>query len=310
MMDWTDRHFRFLARLVTKRVLLYTEMVTANAIIHGVRPPLLDYNDIEHPIALQLGGSDPAALARAAEVANDWAYDEINLNVGCPSDRVQSGRFGVCLMRHPQLVAECVRALQDHTNVPVTVKTRIGVDHDDDYPFLTEFVQTVHEQGGCHSFTLHARKAWLKGLSPKENRNIPPLNYERVYQLKRDFPHLEIIINGGVQHTDEIDNHLTQVDGVMLGRAAYKNLYMLSEFDRRYFNKDAIAPTRGQVLSEYWQYVLLRAQEGVSLKLLMKPTLGLFQGLSGARHWRREISERSRAINGLTELESLFNQLD
>lgn len=310
MMDWTDRHFRYLARLVSKKILLYTEMVTANAILFGDQKAHLDYNEYEHPVALQLGGAEPAALARAAKIAAPWGYDEINLNVGCPSDRVQAGKFGVCLMREPRLVADCVQAMQAVVDVPVTVKTRIGVDHDDEYEFLCDFIEIVSQQGQCKSFTLHARKAWLNGLSPKENRNIPPLNYERVYQLKKDFAQLEIIINGGIAGNDAIESHLQHVDGVMLGRAAYRDLYSLVQADQTYFKVDSPLRTRGQILRNYWPYLVAENESGVPLSLLIKPLMGLFQGMSGGRHWRRELSEKSRAENALRDLAPLFELLD
>lgn len=310
MMDWTDRHFRYLARLVSKKILLYTEMVTANAILFGDQHAHLDYHSHEHPVALQLGGSDPEALARAAKIAIHWGYDEINLNVGCPSDRVQAGKFGVCLMREPKLVADCVQAMQAVVDVPVTVKTRIGVDHDDSYGFLCDFIDIVARQGQCQSFTLHARKAWLSGLSPKENRNIPPLNYQRVYQLKKDFSQLEIIINGGIAGDEAIQTHLEHVDGVMLGRAAYRDLFSLVQADKSYFKIESTPKTRGEILRDYWPYLVDENEKGVPLSVLIKPLLGLFQGMPGARHWRRELSEKSRTENALQDLAPLFELLD
>lgn len=230
MLDWTDRHYRYFARLMSAKALLYTEMVTTGAILHG-RGDYLAYNQEEHPLALQLGGSNPQDLARCAKLAAERGYDEVNLNVGCPSDRVQNGRFGACLMAEPELVAECVDAMKQVVDIPVTVKTRIGIDEQDSYEFLTYFIDIVNAKG-CTDFTIHARKAWLQGLSPKENREIPPLDYERVYQLKRDYPVLNISINGGVTTLEQAQGHLAQLDGVMMGREAYQNPYILARVDQ------------------------------------------------------------------------------
>ncbi|HEX8414537.1 MAG TPA: tRNA dihydrouridine(20/20a) synthase DusA, partial [Sphingomicrobium sp.] len=238
MMDWTDRHCRMFHRQITRHSWLYTEMVTTGALLYGDVARHLDFNDEEHPVALQLGGSEPAALAQSARLGQRWGYDEINLNCGCPSERVQKGAFGACLMAEPQLVADCVRAMRDAVDIDVTVKHRIGIDQQESYGFVRDFVGTIAE-AGCTTFIAHARNAILKGLSPKENREIPPLRYEVVYQLKRDFPQLEIILNGGVDSLEEIDAHLLHVDGVMLGREAYHNPFVMATFDQRYYGDDS-----------------------------------------------------------------------
>lgn len=292
MMDWTDRHDRYFLRLISRHVRLYTEMITTGAILHGDQEKLLTYEPAEHPIAIQLGGSDPAELAKAAQIAAAWGYDEINLNVGCPSDRVQSGRFGVCLMAEPELVAECVAAMQEAVTIPVTVKTRIGIDNRDSYEELVQFIR-ANAEAGCRIFIIHARKAWLQGLSPKENREIPPLNYERVYQLKSDFPKLTIVINGGITDLHQVDDHLRKVDGVMLGRAAYQNPYLLAQVDRRFFADDRVPLSRHQVIEALLPYVERQLEQGVYLSTITRHILGLFQGLPGARAWRRYLSENA-----------------
>ena len=289
MMDCTDRHERYFLRLISKRVLLYTEMVTAQAILYGDLRRLLGFSTEEHPVALQLGGSDPKGLSAAAKIGEDFGYDEINLNVGCPSARVQSGRFGVCLMAEPDLVAQCVHAMQSVVEVPVTVKTRTGFDDRDGYEELCYFVQKVAE-GGCGTFAIHARKAWLQGLSPKENREIPPLCYDRVYQLKRDFEDLEIIINGGIRTLEEADSHLRSVDGVMIGREAYQNPFLLASVDEKFFG-DAGGPTRETILDGLYDYVRVQTQQGVRLHKVTRHVIGLFAGMPGARAWRRHLSE-------------------
>ncbi len=290
MMDYTDRHCRYFLRLISRRTLLYTEMVTQGAIIHGPRERLLAFHPAEHPLALQIGGSDPALLADCAKIAENYGYDEVNLNVGCPSDRVQSGRFGACLMAEPALVADCVAAMQQAVALPITVKTRIGIDHQDSYEELQQFIQTI-SQTGCKTFILHARKAWLKGLSPKENREIPPLRYEIVYQLKQDFPALEIIINGGILTLEQAKQHLQQVDGVMMGRAAYHNPYMLAEVDTAIYGDNTPGLSREAVLSVYCDYIEQELLQNTPIFPLIKPILGLFQGMPGAKIWRRSISE-------------------
>lgn len=309
MMDYTDRYYRYLARLLSSRILLYTEMVTAHALQHGDRDKLLRCDNLESPVALQLGGSDPKMLQQAARWGEDYGYDEINLNVGCPSDRVQSGRFGVCLMKEPERVADCVVAMQSVVDVPVTVKTRIGVDHDDSYEFLLSFIEKVR-QAGCRTFIIHARKAWLKGLSPKQNRTVPPLNYERVYQLKLDYPDLEIVINGGVQDNQAVATHLQQVDGVMIGREACRNIAWLHELDRlHYAPTTSVELNRYDVLSQYLEYVELELASGSNLQQMMKPVLGLFAGVLGAREIRRQISEKAReGALGLREIQALVEK--
>jgi len=289
MMDCTDRHARFLLRLISRCTLLYTEMVTAQALLRGDPDYLLAYSPAEHPVALQLGGSDPAQLAQAARIGVDFGYDEINLNVGCPSDRVQSGRFGACLMAEPGLVGECVAAMQAAVAVPVTVKCRIGIDRTDRDEDLFEFVETV-AAAGCRHFTVHARKAWLDGLSPRQNREIPPLRYDTVYRLKCLRPELEIVINGGITGLDQALAHLQQVDGVMIGRAAYHSPWLLAEADRLVFGQSTPVPERAAVLAAYLEYMQERHAAGTPLSALTRPLLGLFQGEPGARAWRRELS--------------------
>ena len=292
MLDWTDRHYRYFIRLLSRHTLLYTEMVTTGAILRGDRERLLAHDPAEYPLALQLGGSDPAELARCARIAADWGYDEINLNVGCPSDRVQSGRFGACLMAEPDLVAACVAAMRAATDLPVTVKTRIGIDERDSYQELADFVRRV-EAGGCTVFIVHARKAWLSGLSPKENREIPPLRHEVVHRLKRDFPELTIVLNGGLTTLEQVTEQLRQVDGAMIGRAAYENPYLLAEVDRRFFGSSASPPNRHQVVRALLPYLEERLRAGTPLQCMTRPILGLFQGIPGARAWRRVLSERA-----------------
>lgn len=292
MMEWTDRHDRFFLRLITRNALLYTEMVTADAVLHGHRERLLHFNAAEHPVALQLGGSDPAKLAACARIGEEWGYDEINLNVGCPSDRVQAGRFGACLMAEPALVGDCIAAMQAACSLPVTVKTRIGIDEIDSYEELCNFIATV-ASAGCGIFTIHARKAWLQGLNPRENREIPPLHYDTVYQIKRDFPALTIVLNGGVTTLDDAEKHLAHVDGVMLGRAAYQNPYLLALVDRRFYECSATPLTRIEVVERLLPYIEHELTIGTELKHIARHILGLFQGEPGARAWRRHLSENA-----------------
>jgi tRNA-dihydrouridine synthase A len=292
MMDWTDRDFRYLLRLISQHALLYTEMVTTGALIHGNRKRFLAHDAREYPLALQLGGSDPAELAECAKMGEDAGYQEVNINVGCPSDRVQSGRFGACLMAEPELVAEGVAAMQAKVSIPVTVKTRLGIDEFDSYEFLTDFIDKV-SAAGCETFILHARNAWLKGLSPKENRDIPPLNYERVYQVKKDYPHLHIDINGGIQDLDQASQHLQHVDGVMMGRAIYHNPYLLVEADQTIFGQDNSVLSRHEVIEAMLPYIERRMQQGRPLKSITRHLLGVFQGEPGARRWRRHLSENA-----------------
>lgn len=287
-MDYTDRHCRYLHRLLSKHVQLYTEMVTARALIHGDSDRLLQFHASEHPVALQLGGAVPDELARAAELGSNHGYDEINLNVGCPSDRVQSGQFGACLMAEPKLVTDCVTAMRERVDVPVTVKTRIGIDNKDDYGFLVEF--TEHVVGaGVETLIVHARKAWLTGLSPKQNRTIPPLDYARVVRLKQDFPSLNIIINGGIEDIDEIRGFLDVVDGVMLGRKAYHDPFLLARLERELHGVQP--PSRSEIIHEYIEYAVGELEHGTSASLLMRPALGLYSGRPGARYWRRALGE-------------------
>ena len=290
MMDWTTRDYRFLARLITRHTLLYTEMVVAQAILRGDRDRFLAFNDEEHPVALQLGGGEPQDLAEAARIAEQYGYDEINLNVGCPSDRVQQGKIGAILMAEPELVGQCVEAMQAAVRVPVTVKTRIGIDDQDDYDFLYQFV-TRMEQAGCTSLTIHARKAILSGLSPKENREIPPLIYQRAYAIKQAFPHMEIILNGGVKTLDEVHEHMGDVDGVMIGREAYQNPYFLADADRIVFGDEQTVPSRREIAEQFMPYVERRYALGHAPKHSLRHILNLFQGEPGARRFRRHLSE-------------------
>ena len=292
MMDWSDRHCRYFWRLLSEHALLYTEMVTTGALIHGDRERFLNFNPEEHPVALQLGGSDPTDLARCARWAQDWHYDEVNLNCGCPSDRVQSGMFGACLMAQPKLVADCVKAMRDATELPVTVKHRIGIDDMESYQQMLDFVAPIAE-AGCEVFIVHARKAWLQGLSPKENREIPPLNYPWVYQLKQDMPALEIIINGGIQTIDQCREHLQHVDGVMVGREAYQNPWMLAEVDSRLYGIDKATQSRDDVLEGLLPYVDQQLARGAHLNHITRHILGLYQGVPGARKFRRHLSENA-----------------
>ncbi|OHB31821.1 MAG: tRNA dihydrouridine(20/20a) synthase DusA [Phenylobacterium sp. RIFCSPHIGHO2_01_FULL_69_31] len=285
MMDWTDRHCRVLHRLLTRESLLYTEMLTTGAVLHGDRARLLAFSEVEHPVALQLGGSEPADLAQAARIGEAEGYDEINLNVGCPSDRVQSGRFGACLMREPELVADCMAAMAAAVKVPVTVKCRIGVDDQDPEESLFGLVDLC-ARAGVSTFVVHARKAWLKGLSPKENRDVPPLDYPLVWRLKRERPDLTIVINGGIGSLDEAEVHLEHVDGVMLGRAAYHTPAILADADRRFFGADAAIDPFAAV-EAYKAYVASELAAGTHLAAMTRHMLGLFHGQPGARAWRR-----------------------
>ena len=291
MMDWTDRHCRAFHRLLTKHSRLYTEMVTTGALLHGDQPRHLDFNNEEHPVALQLGGSEPADLAACAKLGALWGYDEINLNCGCPSERVQRGSFGACLMAEPKLVADCVKAMVDKVLIPVTVKHRIGIDKSESYNFVSDFVGTVAE-AGCSVFIVHARNAILKGLSPKQNREVPPLRYDFVYQLKRDFPSLTIVLNGGVRTSSEIEQHLAHVDGVMLGREAYHNPYWLATFDGDFFGDGEKIITRDAVEAKLAIYAAQQSLNGVPRHSIMRHTLGLYRGLPGARAWRRSMSQQ------------------
>ena len=291
MMDWTDRHCRYFHRLLTRHTLLYTEMVTTGALIHGDVPRHLRYNAEEHPLALQLGGSEPADLAHCARLGEQWGYDEINLNCGCPSERVQRGAFGACLMAEPQLVADCVKAMVDVVDLPVTVKHRIGIDRTESYDFVRDFVGTV-AQAGCRVFIVHARNAWLKGLSPKENREIPPLRYELAYRLKHDFPDLTICINGGITGSEQIAEHLRHVDGVMVGRAAYHNPWLMADWDQTFFGVAPTERSREAIEAQMCDYMVREAAEhGTPWSTIARHMLGLRHGLPGARRWRQVWSD-------------------
>jgi len=292
MMEWTDRHCRYFLRLLSGRAFLYTEMVTAEAVLYGERERVLGFDAAEHPVGLQLGGSDPAKLAEAARIGEGFGYDEINLNIGCPSDRVQSGRFGACLMAEPALVADCVKAMADAISVPVTVKCRIGIDDQDAEKSLDRFIDTVAD-AGCNTFIVHARKAWLDGLSPKENRDVPPLDHDRVHRLKARRGDLTIIINGGIASLAEAEPHLAHLDGVMLGRAAYADPYLLAEVDRKLYGEEGPPPSRADVLGRFMSYVERELARGVRLNAMTRHILGLFHGQPRARAFRRHIAENA-----------------
>ncbi len=290
MMAWTDRHARYFLRLISKHTMLYTEMVTTGALLHGERSGFLRYHADEHPLVLQLGGSQPDELAECALMAEDVGYDEVNLNVGCPSDRVKRGRFGAGLMAEPELVAECVSAMRNRVNIPVTVKCRIGIDDMDEESALDEFVGIVAE-AGCEHFIVHARKAWLQGLSPKENRNVPPLRYDVVYRLKQARPSLRITINGGIKTVDAMQQHLQHVDAVMLGREAYHNPYLMAQFDAQFYGSDEIPRSRQDVINALLPYIEQELAEGTALHSMTRHLHGLFLGCRGAKSWRRYLSE-------------------
>lgn len=305
MLDWTDKHCRYFHRILTKQTLLYTEMVTTGAILFG-KGNYLDFNVDEHPIALQLGGSDPNALAQCAKLAQNHGYDEVNLNVGCPSDRVKNGMFGACLMGNADLVAKCVASMQEQIDIPVTVKTRIGIDDLDSYAFLCQFIETVLPY--TNTFIVHARKAWLSGLSPKENREVPPLDYERVYQLKRDYPNLTIAINGGVKTIDEIKHHLNYVDGVMVGREAYQNPMLLAHIDSQIFGLDTQPIDPIKAIRCLYPYIEQQLLQGAQLNHIMRHTLGIFNGQKGAKQWRRYLSENAHKKGaGIEVVEQALN---
>lgn len=299
MMNCTDRHDRYFLRLISPHALLYTEMMTTHALIHGDRERFLAFDDFEHPVALQLGGNEPDKLAQCAKWGEESGYDEINLNVGCPSDRVKTGRFGACLMLEPNLVGDCVAAMKNAVKIPVTVKCRIGVDQHDSYEELTHFIRTIH-QAGCDVFIIHARKAWLNGLSPKQNRDIPPLQYETVHAIKRDFPDLTIIINGGIKTLAEIKNQLNHVDGVMIGREAYSNPYWLAEIEKNIFLNDT--DERRAIIEKFIPYLEQQLKKQVKLSTMTRHILGLYQGQKGARIWRRHLSEHAHRPNANVEI--------
>ena len=306
MMDWTDRHCRYFMRLISPRAFLYTEMVTANALHFGDAQALLRYDSSEHPLAIQLGGSDPELMAEAAGRAAEAGYDEVNINVGCPSDRVQSGQFGACLMAQPERVADCYRAMQASVDVPVTVKTRIGIDDHDSDEFFIHFVQTL-AGAGCRKFIVHARIAILEGLSPKENRSVPPLNYERVYRIKQAHPELEIVVNGGITDVAQVDSALRRVDGVMIGRQAYHQPWFLAELEQ-HFNPDFRPLSRRAIIERMVPYIEQQLAEGERLGRITRHMVGLFAGLPGARAWRRYLSENAYRENAGVEV--LFAALD
>jgi len=309
MLDWTDRHDRYFLRLISKHVLLYTEMVTTGAILHGDRERHLAFNEEEHPLAVQLGGSNPDDLAACAKIAEQYAYDEINLNVGCPSDRVKAGRFGACLMATPKIVAECVEAMNSVVSIPVTVKHRIGIDDHDSWDELCEFVEIV-SASGCDVFIVHARKAWLHGLSPKENRSIPPLKYDIVHKLKETYPQKSFIINGGFLTLETAKQQLDFVDGVMMGREAYHNPYILSEVDKIFFNYDMPQLNRLEVLESLYPYIEKELKKGVRLHSITRHILGLFNGFPGARSWRRYISENAtKADAGIEVVQQALSKI-
>jgi tRNA-dihydrouridine synthase A len=309
MMDWSDTHCRYLWRLLSKKAFLYSEMVTTGALIHGDKKRFLDFNQCENPIALQLGGSNAKDLAICSRMAEDWGYDEVNLNCGCPSDRVQNNMIGACLMAEPELVADCIATMQNAVKIPVTVKHRIGIDNQDDYRAMAKFVSTIAATG-CKTFIVHARKAWLKGLSPKENREIPPLDYDKVVRLKNEFPQLEIIINGGITNLDQSANLLKNLDGVMVGREAYSNPYMLAQVDQQIFSVEKPLITRQQVFEQFMEYCAENLAKGIKLSHMTRHVLGLFQGQPGARSFRRVLSEKApRPDAGIEVLVEAYNAI-
>ena len=301
MMQRTDRHFRYLARLFSKHCLLYTEMLTTGALLHGDASRFLAFNDCEHPVALQLGGNDPSAMADCAELGEIHGYDEVNINVGCPSDRVQNGMIGACLMAKPELVANCVRAMREKVKIPVTVKSRIGIDQQDRYEDLYAFVSEI-ANAGCETFIVHARKAWLQGLSPRQNRELPPIKYDLVYRLKEQFPSLTIVINGQIQSIDEALGHLQYVDGVMVGRKAYEQPSMLKTVDEEIFGEAPIMLEETDIVQNYIRYIETQLKTGVPLKVLSRHLLGLFHKQNGAKRWRRHISENAHSENAGAEV--------
>ena len=300
MMDWTDRHCRYFYRLMSKHAQLYTEMITSKAILHGDKKRLLDYHEDEHPLVLQLGGSDLSEMAQCAKIAQDWGYDEVNINAGCPSDRVQSGSFGACLMNTPQIVAQCVDAMKQASDLPITLKSRIGVDDMVSYEELVNFVTTV-EKAGCDTFIIHARKAWLKGLSPKENRTVPPLNYDWVYQIKQDFPELTIGINGGINCLEDALNHLERVDSTMLGRVAYHQPYLLCDVDAKIYKQNTTKLSREQVLLDFIEYMKNQNDQGVPIRSMTRHILGLYHGQPNAKKFRRLLSGTTVELDHLYE---------
>jgi tRNA-dihydrouridine synthase A len=310
MLDWTDRHCRYLLRRISRHALLYTEMVTTGAILHGRRAHLLRYDVSEHPLALQLGGSDPKQLAECTRIGADYGYDEINLNVGCPSDRVQSGRFGACLIAEPETVAACVSAMRNAVDIPVTVKTRIGIDRQDSYAEFARFIERV-AAAGCERFIVHARSAWLQGLSPEQNRTVPPLRYDYAVRLKQEHPELTVILNGGIDSLDSALRHLQELDGVMLGRAVYHDPMLLSEVDARCFDDPHPLPAPVEVVRGMYPYIERELAGGTPLKQITRHLLGLFQGQPGARQWRRHLSEYAHQRDaGIEVIEQALARMD
>lgn len=309
MLDWTDRHCRYLLRRISRHALLYTEMVTTGAILHGRRTRVLRYDASEHPLALQLGGSDPRLLAECARIGAEYGYDEINLNVGCPSDRVQSGRFGACLIAEPETVAACVSAMRDAVDIPVTVKTRIGIDRQDSYAEFVRFIERV-AAGGCRRFIVHARSAWLQGLSPAQNRTVPPLRYDYALRLKQEHPELTVVLNGGLDSLDSAMQQLQQLDGVMLGRAVYHDPWLLAGVDARCFGAREPVPGRVEVIRGMYSYIERELADGTPLKQMTRHLLGLFQGQPGARQWRRHLSEHAvRKGAGIEVIEQALERM-
>ncbi len=310
MLDWTDRHERYFLRQISRHAVLYTEMVTTGALLHGDAQRYLAHDPAENPLALQLGGSDPVAMARCARMAEAAGFDEVNINVGCPSDRVQEGRFGACLMATPERVADCVAAMCAAVRIPVTVKHRIGIDEQDTEASLDRFVEIVSD-AGCRTFIVHARKAWLQGLDPKQNRNVPPLDYPRVHRLKNDWPELEIILNGGIDSLAAGLKHLEYVDGVMLGRAAYQNPWILAEVDTLFYGQPAAVKARAEVIERMRPYIDAQLRQGVPLSRITRHMLGLYKGRFGGKHWRRVLSEHARRPGaGLEVIDAAMRQLD
>ncbi len=301
MLDWTDRHCRYWLRLIFPNALLYSEMVTAPALMHGDQNKLLAFDPFEKPLALQLGGNEPQVMAKCAKLAQEYHYDEVNINIGCPSDRVQSGLFGACLMAKPQVVADCVVAMRDAVDIPITIKTRIGIDAMEGYTPLREFVSRI-VAAGCRVIIVHARKAWLQGLSPKENREIPPLQYDYVYRLKQEFPEQQIVINGGIRDSAAVYEHLKYVDGTMIGRAAYLNPYALIDVNRTVFGDPAMVPARIDLIEKYLPYINRQLAQGVYLKHMTRHMLGLFKGIPGAKQWRRYLSEQAVKVGAGPEV--------
>lgn len=306
MMSITDRHFRVFMRHIFPRAQLYTEMISTGSIIHGQRFAALEFDSFEHPLGVQLGGGDPHELAYCASLAEQRGFDEVNLNIGCPSDRVQNARFGACLMAEPDLVASCVGEIKHRTNLPVTIKTRIGIDHNDYYEFLSEFIAKTSESG-CGTFYIHARKAWLKGLSPRQNRSVPPLEYDKVYRIKHDFPNLRIIVNGGINDLRKVQSHLQCVDGVMIGREAHRNPWFMKEISDHYFRTSTSGSLIGreEIVRSYMQYIEQQLKSGVALKRMVRHLIGIYHGQKGARHWRRMLCEDGSVLDaGLEVIES------